>query len=238
MITLLAVSTGCMETTLADLIERNQRHVESLADDHFDSVQDGQEPALVSVCCSDSRVSQEGMWDVDEAGFLFTVGNIGNQVWDTRDGERVVSGDVLYPLLYAGTDVAAVVGHTGCGAVTATLEAHRGGSAKFPPGIQERVDALRPVIEAGLDDDRIDEEREVGLVNQLVEYNVDRQVSFLRDSDELDDETVLGFVYDFQGIYGNERGRCYLVNLDGETDESQLRDSVPDEYEAHARRLL
>ena len=227
-----------METTLADLLERNQRHVESLADDHFDDVQDGQAPALVSVCCSDSRVSPAGMFDVEDAGFLFTVGNIGNQVWDTRDGERVVNGDVLYPLLYAGTDVAAVVGHTGCGAVTATLNAHRGEAADFPPGVQERVDALRPVIEAGLDDDRIDPEREVGLVNQLVEYNVDRQVSFLRDSDELDDETVLGFVYDFQEIYSNVRGRCYLVNVDGETEESRLREEVPDGYEDHARRLL
>jgi carbonic anhydrase len=227
-----------METTLEDLLERNRRHVESLDDGHFDDVQDGQAPALVSVCCSDSRVSQAGMWDVDEAGFLFTVGNIGNQVWDTRDGERVVNGDVLYPLLYAGTDVAAVVGHTGCGAVTATLEAHRGEAGDFPPGVQERVDALRPVIEAGLDDDRIDPDREVGRVNQLVEYNVDRQVSFLRASDEVTDKTVLGFVYDFQEVYGNVRGRCYLVNVDGETDESRLREAVPAEYEAHARRLL
>ena len=94
------------------------------------------------------------------------------------------------------------------------------------------------MIEAGLDDDRVDPDREAGRVNQLVEYNVDRQVSFLRASDEVTDETVLGFVYDFQEVYGNVRGRCYLVNVDGETDESRLREAVPAEYEAHARRLL
>jgi carbonic anhydrase len=181
------------------------------------------------------------MWNGgDGPGWLFTVGNIGNQVWDTHDGERVVNGDILYPLLYAGTDVAAVVGHTGCGAVTATLEAVQGESDpdEFPPGVRERVDALKPVVEDGLADDRVDEDRDVGLVDQLVEYNVDRQVSFLRESDELTDETVLGFVYDFQGVYGDALGRCYVVNVDGETDEAQLENAVPDDYAEHATRLL
>ena len=227
-----------MRTTLAELLERNRRHVESLSEHHFDEVQEIQEPALVSVSCSDSRVSQEGMWAGDEPGWLFTVGNIGNQVWDTHEGERVVGGDVLYPLRYTGTEVAAVVGHTGCGAVTAALESVRGEADGFPPGIEERVQDLRPVIETGLEDDRVDHDGDVGLVDQLVEYNVDRQVAFLVESDGLSDVTVLGFVYDFQGVYGDERGRCYLVNLDGETDEAQLRGAVPEEYEAHARRLL
>ena len=230
-----------METAIADLLERNRRHVESLPEGHFADVQDGQQPALVSVCCSDSRVSQEGMWDGgDGPGWLFTVGNIGNQVWDTHDGERVVNGDVLYPLHYAGTDVAAVVGHTGCGAVTATLEAVRGADdADHPPGVRERVDALRPVVEDGLGDDRIDEGRDVGLVDQLVEYNVDRQVQFLLESEDVpDSKTVLGFVYDFQGVYGDALGRCYLVNVDGETDVATLRERVPGEFDESVRRLL
>ena len=229
-----------METTIADLLERNRRHVESLPEGHFDDLQESQAPALVSVCCSDSRVSQEGMWDAGgEPGWLFAVGNIGNQVWDTHDGERVVNGDVLYPLHYAGTDVAAVVGHTGCGAVTATLEAVRGDGGDHPPGVRERVEALRPVVEAGLEDDRVAEGRDVGLVDQLVEYNVDRQVRFLLDSADVpDSKTVLGFVYDFQGVYGDERGRCYLVNVDGDTDAEALRGRVPDDFEAAVRRLL
>jgi carbonic anhydrase len=229
-----------METAIADLLERNQRRVESLPEGHFADVQESQHPALVSVCCSDSRVSQEGMWDgCDEPGWLFAVGNIGNQVWDTRGGDRVVNGDVLYPLHYAGTDVAAVVGHTGCGAVTATLSAVREGGGDHPPGVRERVDALRPVVEDGLEDDRVDEGRAVGLVDQLVEYNVDRQVRFLLESDDVpDSKTVLGFVYDFQGVYGDVRGRCYLVNVDGETDDAALRERVPDEFDDYARRLL
>lgn len=226
--------------TLAELLERNERHVESLADDHFESVQTDQRPAVVSVCCSDSRVSQEGMWAVEEPGWLFTAGNIGNQVRDRHDGKEVVSGDVLYPIRFTDTKLAAVVGHTGCGAVTAALERLTADEPEpLPPGIEKRVESLLPIVEAGLEDDRVDSDRDVGLVNQLVEYNVDQQVEFLRTDDAVpDSETVVGFVYDFQGIYDDVRGRCYLVNRDGETALDSLRTSVPDRFDDNVRRLL
>jgi len=228
------------DTTLAELLERNDRHVQSLPDDYFDAVESAQQPAVVSVCCSDSRVSQEGMWAVEEPGWLFTAGNIGNQVWEIHDGERVLAGDVLYPIEYTETDVACVVGHTGCGAVTAALEAVQADDPdELAPGIEARIESIQPVIEAGLADDRVSAERDVSLVNQLVEYNVDRQVEFLRTDESVPDtETVLGFVYDFQGVYGDDRGRCYLVNHGGETAADRLREAVPERFEPYARRLL
>ena len=227
------------ETTLAELLERNGRHVESLSEGYFDAVQSAQVPAAVSVCCSDSRVSQEGMWAVEEPGWLFTAGNIGNQVRERHDGEWIIGGDVLYPIQYTGTDTAIVVGHTGCGAVTAALDAVRDGAKEHPAGIQARVESLRPIVEAGLADSRVSEDRDVGLVDQLVEYNVDRQVGFLRTAEVVPGtETVLGFVYDFQDVYGDVPGRCYLVNNDGETDVGRLKAAVPEEFESHASRLL
>ena len=228
------------ETTLVELLERNARHVESLPEDHFEGVQDSQRPAVVSVCCSDSRVSQEGMWDADESGWLFTAGNIGNQVRSRVDGQYVLNGDVLYPIRFTDTTVAAVVGHTGCGAVTAALERARADEPDaLPPGIEARVESLLPIVEAGLDDDRTATGGDGGLVNQLVEYNVDRQVEFLReDGDVPDSVTVVGFVYDFQGVYGDARGRCYLVNHGGETAPDALRATVPDRFSDCVGRLL
>jgi carbonic anhydrase len=225
-------------TTLGELLERNAHHADALSTDHFAAVEDGQAPPVVSVCCADSRVSQEGMWGVEEPGWLFTPSTIGNQVWDRHDGELVVDGSVLYPIAHADTGVAVVVGHTGCGAVTAALDAVREGT-DAPPGIAKWVELLVPVIEDGLDDDRVSPDREASLVDQLVEYNVDRQVAFLRDSEDVPPETqVLGFVYDFQGVYGTERGRAYLVNVDGETDAETLRALVPEGFDGHVRRLL
>jgi Carbonic anhydrase len=225
--------------TLATLLERNARHVGSLPGDHFAAVAERQTPPVVSVCCSDSRVSQEGMWDVDAPGWLFTPSNIGNQTWDRVGGELVVDGSVLYPLVETGTDTALVVGHTGCGALTAALGTVRAGGHGYPPGVAKRVDLLVPVVSDGLADDRVDPARDVSLVDQLVEFNVDRQVAFLRENPAVpDDVTVLGFVYDFQNVYGTAPGRAYLVNADGETAPDALRDLVADGYEGCVERLL
>jgi carbonic anhydrase len=231
---------GSHTDVLEELLAGNQRHVTGLADGHFADVQDGQRPDVVSICCSDSRVPQVRMWDADEPGTVFTPSNIGNQVWDEDDGELVVNGGMCYPIAHAGTGVAAVVGHTGCGAVTAAYEAATGGDLPGPRGVDKWVELLRPVVEDGLEDDRLDADADdAAVINQLVEYNVDRQVEFLRDADDVpDDVDVYGFVYDFQRVYGDENGRAYLVNDDGETDPKAIAERVPDEYGAAVRRLL
>jgi len=225
--------------SLEELFERNDRHVESLPADYFDAVRSAQTPPVVSVCCSDSRVSPEGMWDVTEPGWLFTAGNIGNQVRTRTSGTEVVSGDVLYPLRFTETEVAAVVGHTGCGAITAAFERVRADDPDpLPEGIETRIASLVPIVEAGLAGDRIDPDVG-GAVDRLVEYNVDRQVAFLRESESVPESvTVLGFVYDFQAVYGDVPGRCYLVNRGGETDVGRLRGDVPGRFESRVRRLL
>ena len=221
---------------LEALLSGNAAHVESLPDDYFAAVQEGQAPEVVSVCCSDSRVPQDGMWSVDEPGWLFSASNIGNQAWDHHEGERVVDGSLLYPVVYASTRTVAVVGHTSCGAVTAAYRAVTGEGGDHPPGIAKSVDALVPVVEDGLEAARVDETAPDGVViDQLVEYNVDRQVAFLRGAAEIpDDATVLGFVYDFHGAYGDRDGATYLVNANGTRDLDRLRGLVDD---AHADRV-
>lgn len=221
------------------LFEGNEEHVAALPEGYFSSVQTAQRPQAVSICCSDSRVSQEGMWAIEEPGWLFTPSTIGNQVWDKYEGERIVDGSVLYPIANTDTEVAVVVGHTGCGAVTAALEAVRGGDTGGPPGIAKWMEMLVPVVEDGLEDPRVDTHRDVSLVDQLVEYNVDRQVSFLLENEAVPAEVaVYGFVYDFQNVYGEVSGRAYLVNVDGETNANAIRSNIPDEFDDSVHRLL
>ena len=222
------------------LLAGNERHVADLPDDYFAAVQDGQQPDVVSVCCSDSRVPQERMWGVDDPGTVFTTSNIGNQVWDEDDGELIVDGGLLYPIAHAGTDVAAVVGHTGCGAVTAAYNAVTDGDLPGPRGVDKWVTQLIPVIEDGLESELIDADAdEEMVVNQLVEYNVDRQAQFLRDAEEVPDEVdVYGFVYDFQGVYGDEKGRTYLINVNGETDPETIAAEIPEEYATATNSLI
>jgi carbonic anhydrase len=220
-----------MDERATRLLEGNANHVASLPEGYFDDVRDGQKPDAVSICCSDSRVSQAGMFDVTEPGELFTPSNIGNQVRDRVrvDGETriVVDGSLLYPVVHTGTRTVAVVGHTQCGAVTAAYDHVTDGGSE-PAGIQKLVDMLVPVVEDALDAGAVETaETRAETIDRLVEYNVDSQVAFLRASEDIpDDAGVYGFVYDFHGRYGGPEGRIYLVNADGDRDVEDLRERV------------
>jgi carbonic anhydrase len=214
-----------MLKTFVDLLDGNDAHADAAAG-RFDALQDGQRPDAVTVCCSDSRVLQDHLWGNDEPGRLFSCRNIGNRVSQRRRGETFVAGDVLYPLVETGTDLAVVVGHTGCGAVTATYDAVTG-DLEAPPGIEYCVDLLRQSLEAGVERLPTDLDR-ADAVNHLVEYNVDRQVDALVESDDVPDAvTVVGVVYDFQDVYGGRRGEVHVVNVGGEHDPATLRDAFP-----------
>ncbi|MEF8774941.1 MAG: carbonic anhydrase [Haloarculaceae archaeon] len=241
-----------MTTTIRELLASNRDHA-AAEQSRFDHLQDGQTPEAVSVCCSDSRVLQDHLWGVDEPGRLFTVGTIGNRVLQhTEEGEVVVAGDVLYPLVNTGTDTAMVVGHTGCGAVTATFNALTGSSqgesgatgnaasaggddAKtaaadeaVPPGIRACIDLLGPQLRPGVEALPAGIDRSAA-IDRLVEYNVDRQIDCLRESDDVPADTdIVGVVYDFQDVYDGRRGEVHVVNVDGETDAETLRSAHPE----------
>ncbi|WP_053947473.1 carbonic anhydrase [Halolamina sediminis] len=214
-----------MDETFLDMLDRNADHAAAF-DDRFDELQHGQQPDAVTVCCSDSRVLQDHIWGNDEPGHLFSCGNIGNRVVQRTDAGPRVSGDVLYPLAHTDTDLAVVLGHTGCGAVTATYD-HLTDGVSEPAGIEHCIDLLAPGLEPGVETlpDGLENDE---AVNRLVEYNVDRQVEFLLDSDDVDGSVqVVGAVYDFQDVYDGRRGEVHVINVDGETDPECLRDRHP-----------
>jgi len=223
-----------MHGTLRTLLDRNAEHADAF-DGRFDDVQDAQHPNAVTVCCSDSRVLQDHAWGNDTPGELFTVGNIGNRVVQRTAGGEVVSGDVLYPLVHTGTGLAIVMGHTGCGAVTATYESLTGGLSDRP-GIEHCVDVLAERLEPALDvlPNDLDD---AAAVNHLVEYNVDRQVEALLASEDVpEDVDVVGVVYDFQDVYSGSRGEVHVVNVAGERDPATLREEYPEVADRIERR--
>ncbi|PSQ21618.1 IcfA [Halobacteriales archaeon QS_9_67_15] len=210
-----------MKQAFVDLLRDNAAHADEFRS-LFDDVQESQRPEVVAVCCSDSRVLQDHMWGNERPGQVFTASNIGNRVSQRTERGEVVSGDVLYPIAHTGTETAVVTGHTGCGAVTATYQALTGDLSE-PPGIEHCLSLLKPRLEPGVAalPDGLDDET---AVNHLVEYNVDRQVEFLMESDTIPDSVeVIGVVYDFQDVYSGERGEIHVVNVNGETDVERLR---------------
>jgi carbonic anhydrase len=218
-----------MDECFLRMLDRNADHAEAF-DGRFDGLQDEQHPDAVTVCCSDSRVLQDHIWGNDQPGRVFTCSNIGNRVvQQTAEGE-VVSGDVLYPITHTGTETVVVVGHTGCGAVTATYDWLTDGLSE-PAGIEHCLELLAPHLQGGVEALPAGLDR-AATINRLVEYNVDRQIEFLRESDELPDRIQLfGVVYDFQDVYDGKRGEVHVINVDGETEPATLRENHPEAAE-------
>jgi carbonic anhydrase len=229
-----AADTTNMRKALVDLLRNNLDHADEFHS-RFDDVQDGQRPDAVSVCCSDSRVLADHLWGNDEPGRVFTVSNIGNRVVQRTDTGEAVSGDVLYPVEHTGTEIVVVVGHTGCGAVTATYD-HLTDGVSDRPGIEHCLDLLKPRLADGVEALPPNPDR-TAAINRLVEYNVDRQVDVLVESDAIPPAVdVVGVVYDFQDVYAGRRGEVHVVNVDGETDVGTLRETHPEIEDRIERR--
>ncbi len=223
-----------MHDAVEALFAGNDKHVDEVGSS-FDAVQTAQRPEFVTVCCGDSRVLQDDMWGNHQPGKVFTHSNIGNRVTEETDAGRIITGDVLYPLVHTGTHTAVVVGHTGCGAVTAAYRDLVDGIDE-PNGIEYCVTMLEADLESAIEmlPDGLEESE---AVNRLVEYNVDRQVEHLAESDDVpEDVTALGVVYDFHDVYSSRRGAVHLVNVDGTRDEATLREEYP-ELAARVSRL-
>lgn len=98
----------------------------------------GQEPFAAVVSCADSRVVPDTVFDM-APGNLFVVRNAGNSI------EEVGLGSLEYGVSVLGVSLIVVLGHTRCGAVTATEEAIATGVMPAP-AIDSVVQAIEPAL--------------------------------------------------------------------------------------------
>lgn len=110
----------------------------------------GQEPFAVILGCSDSRVPAELIFD-QGLGDLFVIRVAGNIVAPTQIGSVEFAAEQL------GTPLVVVLGHSKCGAVTATLndmQQPAGAGSRNLRSIVERIEpSIRPLMERGPWDD-------------------------------------------------------------------------------------
>jgi len=134
------------EEALARLKEGNKRfaagkvqHAHQAADwrTHLAT---GQQPFATILGCSDSRVPIELVFD-QGFGDMFVIRVAGNVIADD------VIGSIGYGLRHLKTPLLVVMGHEGCGAVTAALAAIGGGApqAKY---IQTLVQQIEPALKS------------------------------------------------------------------------------------------
>jgi carbonic anhydrase len=119
----------------------------------------GQKPFATILGCSDSRAPIELVFD-QGFGDLFVVRVAGNVIAPD------VVGSLGYAVAHLATQLVVVVGHQGCGAVIAAVEALKGPTNEFP-GIKALVELIEPGLPKTLPGDTPEQQ-----INAAVEANV------------------------------------------------------------------
>ncbi|MBN1386628.1 carbonic anhydrase [Candidatus Woesearchaeota archaeon] len=196
------------KSLLNDLIEGNigfsAREGDKLSD-----LQSGQSPFMTLVMCSDSRVSS-AFCGMDTTNNFFIIRNIGNQV-------STSPGSVDYGVLHLHTPILMILGHSGCGAVKASLSDYSEETAE----IKAELDTLQGPVKDTKD------VSDSGKRNCLcIQKNVDNQIAFCLDRyRKLVDEgklVIIGAFYDFHNKMSDELGRFYVMNVNGKTDADSI----------------
>ena len=136
----------------------------------------GQEPFAIILGCSDSRVPAELVFD-QSFGDLFVIRVAGNIVAPSQ------VGSVEFAASRFGTRLVVVMGHSQCGAITATLEELQGLATSQSRNLRSIVERVRPSVETLLNGRRdIDPD---ALIRGAVRANVRASVNHLRHGSEL-----------------------------------------------------
>jgi carbonic anhydrase len=158
----------------------------------------GQRPYATILGCSDSRVPPELVFDAG-LGDLFIVRLAGN----------VVSAEVMGTLQYAGahlgTTLFVVLGHEGCGAVRAALDALLHGARE-----RSRIELLLRSIKPGLAGVDLAAEPEA-LMREAVEANVRWSLHQLRETPEVKTRAAEGVMKLVGAVYEIETGRVRFL---------------------------
>ncbi|MGB6428203.1 MAG: carbonic anhydrase [Methyloceanibacter sp.] len=102
----------------------------------------GQAPFAAIISCADSRVAPEVIFD-QGPGDLFVVRVAGNFI--NEDG----LASLEYGSLVLGIKTIFVLGHSACGAVSATIDAVKNGT-ELPGHLPSLINAIRPAVEAAM----------------------------------------------------------------------------------------
>lgn len=135
-----------------------------------------QEPCAIILGCSDSRVPAEIVFD-QGLGDLFVVRVAGNIVAPSLVGSIELAAEQF------GTRLVVVLGHSGCGAILAALEAIDRPIANQSPNLRAILDRVMPVVEETM---RTGTGMEPGgLVRDAVRRNVRASAEHLRRNSEI-----------------------------------------------------
>jgi carbonic anhydrase len=156
---------------------RNQSSAAALDPSRRAALVERQEPFAIVLGCSDSRVPAELVFD-QGLGDLFVIRVAGNIVAPSQ------VGSVEFAATRFGTRLVVVMGHSQCGAITATLEEVLGQATTESKNLRSIVDRVRPSIDAMIA--ARDEVRDLdALIHDAVRANVRASTEHLRHGSPL-----------------------------------------------------
>jgi carbonic anhydrase len=142
----------------------------------------GQEPFAIVLGCSDSRVPAELVFD-QGFGDLFVIRVAGNIVAPSQ------VGSVEFAASRFGTRLVVVLGHSQCGAITATVEELMGRGTTQSRNLRSIVDRVKPSVQGLLEGRRTDDFEAV--LHEAVRANVRASANHLRHGSELLEQLAL-----------------------------------------------
>jgi carbonic anhydrase len=190
----------------------NQTNPDSLDHARRRALAAGQEPFAIILGCSDSRVPAELVFD-QGFGDLFVIRVAGNIVAPSQ------VGSVEFAASRFGTRLVVVLGHSGCGAITATLEEITGRATSQSRNLRSIVNRVRPSVETLLTSRR--HEDEDALIHDAVRANVRASVNHLQHGSQLLEQLSLNDGLIVVGAeYSLETGVVtFLDNVREESDQ-------------------
>jgi carbonic anhydrase len=141
----------------------------------------GQSPFATVLGCSDSRVPVEIIFDVG-VGDLFVIRVAGNVIAPSLVGSIEFAAEKFGPRLVV------VMGHTGCGAIEATIDSLQSSDDGGSEYILDIVGRIRPAVEHLLAEATGTDRKE--LVNQAVRSNVEANVVALRQASSILEQLI------------------------------------------------
>lgn len=155
---------------LAPLVSRGRR----------DELVQGQSPFAIVFGCSDSRVPAELVFD-QGLGDLFVIRVAGNIVAPS------LVGSVEFSARLHGVRLVVVLGHTGCGAIRATVDELEEPTAQRYPNLAAIVNRIRPSVQTLVDAGIRDRD---ALLHHATRANVRASVSQLRTGSAVLEELI------------------------------------------------
>jgi carbonic anhydrase len=196
-------SVRSADDALAQLLSGNERFVSGRPRPRRSGADaelvEAQRPFATVLGCSDSRVPPELLFDVG-FGELFVIRVAGNVILPA------VMGSIQYAAVHLRTPLFMILGHEGCGAVWAGLNALHQGSVE-KSRIQLLVESITPGLEA-IPADTPREER----LRKGVEANVRWSMRQLLDTPEGRDRLAEGPLKLVGGVYELTTGRVRLLD--------------------------